>query len=104
MCLPYAVSHMKTESGGNNMCFKIEKPSLEELHEELVVTCKEIVSDIFLLECLIQYSKEAFTVTGEYSDEDCGLTLCRVVDYIEQHIKDIETLSGGIKKHLCESE
>ena len=80
---------------------KIEKPTLTELREELIANAKELVSDIFLLECLIQYHNGAFKVAGDYSDEDCGLALCRVVDYIEQHIKDIDTVSNGIKKRLC---
>ena len=83
---------------------KIERPTLTELREELIANTKELMSDIFLLECLIQYYKGTFEVIGDYSDEDCGLALCRVVDYIEQHIKDIDTISNGIKKHLCRRE
>lgn len=80
---------------------KIDAPSLDELREELVANYKELVSDIFLLECLIQHGKEAFVVVGAYSDENRGLALCRVVDYIEQHVKDIYTVSVGIRKLLC---
>ena len=61
---------------------KIEKPTLTELREELIANAKELMSDIFLLECLIQYHNGAFEVSGDYSDEDCGLALCRMVDYI----------------------
>lgn len=80
---------------------RIDASSLDELREDLVANCKELASDIFLLECLIQYGKGSFAISGEYSNGDRGLALRRVVDYIEQHVKDIDTVSAGIRKLLC---
>lgn len=81
---------------------RIEKPTnVSELQDELIVNCQELISDIFLLECLIQYSKDQYSISGKYSAEDCGLALRRVVNYIEQHCKDTITISGAIMNLLC---
>lgn len=81
---------------------RIEKPTnVSELQDELIINCQELMSDIFLLECLIQYSKGQFSISGKYSAEDCGLALRRVTSYIEQHSKDTITISSTIMHLLC---
>lgn len=81
---------------------RIEKPtSISELQDELIINCQELISDIFLLECLIQYSKVQYSTSGKYSAEDCGLALRRVISYIEQHSKDTITISSAIMNLLC---
>lgn len=81
---------------------RIEKPTnVSELQEELIVNSQELISDIFLLECLIQYSKDQYSTSGKYSAEDCGLALRRVISYIEQHSKDTITISNAIMNLLC---
>lgn len=79
---------------------KIGKATLKELHETLVINCDELVSDIFLLECLIQYNEGRFTVDGSYSDKDYELILHRVTSYVEQHLNEISTANTGILKRL----
>lgn len=81
---------------------RIEKPTnVSELQDELIINCQELISDIFLLECLIQYSKDQYSNSGKFSAEDCGLALRRVISYIEQHCKDTITISGTIMNLLC---
>lgn len=80
---------------------EISEPTLDELQDELVENCKELISDIFMLECLLQYQKGTFLVSREYTEEDCEMTLYRLTDYINQHIQDVEVVGNGIRKRLC---
>jgi hypothetical protein len=81
---------------------RVEKPNnVSELQEELIITCQELTSDIFLLECLLQYSKNQYSTSGNYSAEDCGLALRRVISYTEQHSKDTITINSAIMNLLC---
>lgn len=80
--------------------FKIDAPTLGESQEELIANCKEMISGVFLLECLIQQNKGETVISDIYSVNDYNLSLRRVVDYIEQHCKDICTVSSGMLKLL----
>lgn len=72
-----------------------------ELHDELIIIFGELTGDLLLLECPIQYKKKLFSINGEYTDEEHYATLHRVIDYINQHVKDIETLSNAIGGQYC---
>jgi len=78
----------------------VNKPSLEELQIELLAICREVATDILMIECLLQYHRGAFSVSGEYTEKDYDLALRRLTEYNDQHILDIATVSNGIKEHL----
>jgi len=93
-------THSQSESKEGITPFKIDAPTLDELQAELIANCKEVISDVLLLECLIQLSKEETITSNIYTASDYDLALHRVVNYIEQHSNDICTLSNGILKRL----
>ena len=83
---------------------EIKESTLLELQNELVINYRDLTSDILLLECLIQCKRELFSINGKYYSEEYDLTVYRIASYIEQHSKEIITISKAIKINLIKDD
>lgn len=77
---------------------RLQKPTPEELREELHDTLLDLCGDVYLLDCLL-FPGDAEKRPDLWEPQAVRAAVCRrLTDYIEQHTKDVKSITLGLKK------